>query len=117
MVKVLLFGLPKISLNKWYAGSHWSSRTKIKNTYKILVKSQFNKVFPKDKYLVTYEFTFKNNPLDATNCVAMVKIIEDIIFENDSYNHIEIGGIKSSKGEKDIVKIIIKTFDKPKQNK
>ena len=77
---IVLNDLPKISLNQWYSGSHWSNRSKIKNTYKLLVKSQFKKVFKKDKkYNVEYNFYFKTKPLDPSNTIAMVKLIEDII--------------------------------------
>jgi len=107
MVEIQLFGLPKISLNKWYAGQHWSKRVAIKNTYKKVIKSQYKNTFEDGKYLVSYEFTFIKNPLDASNCVAMIKIIEDILFVNDKWDLIKIGGIESKKGKEEKVKIKI----------
>ena len=106
---ILLKDLPKISLNKWYAGMHWTKRKKIKDNYTQIVSSQFAKVLSKDtSYQVEYHFTFKSRPLDASNCVAMVKMIEDIIFETDSYKVVTKLIITSSKGLEDKVEIKIK---------
>tara|TARA_R110000796_G_scaffold143287_1_gene259737 strand:- start:99 stop:494 length:396 start_codon:yes stop_codon:yes gene_type:complete len=107
---ILLKDLPKISLNKWYAGMHWTKRKKIKDNYTQIVSSQFTKVLSKDtSYQVEYHFTFKSRPLDASNCVAMVKMIEDIIFETDSYKVVTELVITSSKGLEDKVEIKIKS--------
>ena len=106
---ILLKDLPKISLNKWYAGMHWTKRKKIKDNYTQIVSSQFSKILSKDRtYQVEYHFTFKSRPLDASNCVAMVKMIEDIIFETDSYKVVTELVITSSKGLEDKVQIKIK---------
>lgn len=105
-MEIILKDLPKISLNKWYAGMHWTKRKKIKDEYTLLVKSQFNKILSKtNTYNTEYHFTFKSRALDASNCVAMVKMIEDIIFENDSYKVVKSILITSSKGLDDSVKI------------
>jgi hypothetical protein len=107
-MQVELKGLPKISLNQWYAGGHWTKRTKIKSDYIYIIKSQFKGQFKKDKqYEVEYRFCFKNNPLDASNCVAMVKLIEDIIFEDDKHDIIKSIKISSEKGKDDLVQIEI----------
>ena len=107
-MKIILNDLPKISLNKWYSGNHWTKRKEIKDTYKLIVKSQFKEVLSKGEiYNVTYEFGFKSRPLDTTNTCAMLKLIEDIIFEDDSYNIIPIITIKSVKAKEDYVKIDI----------
>ena len=106
---VILKDLPKVSLNQWYAGNHWTKRNKLKNNYKLLVKSQFKHVFSKDKqYEVSYNFEFDKRPLDASNCVAMVKLIEDIIFEDDNYKIVKGIFIKSYKGKNNTVIIKIK---------
>lgn len=100
--------LPKHSLNEIYAGKHWTKRTKDKKNYKLIVKSQFKDVLSKGKvYKVSYDFRFKNKPLDTSNCVYMLKMIEDIIFEDDTYKIIPELNIKSSKGEEDILYIKI----------
>lgn len=103
------YDLPKVSLNKIYAGEHYSKRKKLKDTYKLLIKSQFKSVFPKNKvYSATYTFGFKSRPLDTSNTVYMVKIIEDILFEDDTYKIIPELHIKSTKADKDFVEIKIK---------
>lgn len=106
--EIILKGLPKISLNKWYAGTHWSKRKKLKDTYHLLINSQVKIKFPKtNRYNVVYEFYFKQKPLDASNCVAMLKMIEDVIFEDDNYKIVESITIKSKKAQSDFVKISI----------
>ena len=63
-------------------------------------------VLSKDKtYEVEYTFNFKTRPLDASNCVAMVKLIEDVIFEDDNYKIVESINIKSRKAKFDSVEI------------
>jgi len=106
MTEIILKDLPKISLNQWYAGKHWTTRKKQKDNYVKIVKSQFKHIFSKnDTYVVDYEFNFKNRPLDSSNCVSMVKLIEDIIFENDSYKIVKKISISSIKNKSDFAKI------------
>lgn len=110
-MQVILKNLPKISLNEWYAGSHWTKRQEIKDQYKLIIRNQFKNVLSKDNYYhVNYDFRFKSKPLDATNCVAMLKLIEDLIFEDDSYKIIHYISITSTKYLYDEVVINIKTF-------
>ena len=105
---IILKDLPKVSLNVWYSSKHWSFRKKLKDNYTLLVKSQFKEVLPaSNSYDTEYHFTFKSRPLDASNCVAMVKMIEDIIFESDGYKVIKSILITSSKGDQDQVEIKI----------
>ncbi len=105
--EIVLNRLPKVSLNQWYAGKHWTYRQKLKEQYKLIVKSQFKDVLSKsNKYVVHYNFTFKARPLDASNCIAMVKMIEDIIFEDDKWDIIDLGGITSRKGS--VENVVIK---------
>jgi hypothetical protein len=107
-MKIILKDLPKVSLNVWYSSKHWSFRKKLKDNYTLLVKSQFKDVLPASgSYNTEYHFTFKSRPLDASNCVAMVKMIEDIIFENDGYKIIKSILITSGKGAEDMVEIKI----------
>lgn len=108
-MQIKLEGLPKVSLNKWYAGTHWTSRKKLKDTYTLIIKSQFKDVLSKEKqYEVKYDFNFSKRPLDASNCVAMVKMIEDVIFEDDSYKIVKKIIITSNKSKEDNVIIKIK---------
>ncbi len=107
-MKIILTDLPKLSLNKWYSGVHWTKRKKIKDQYKLIIKSQFKEVLSKDNsYSVTYLFNFKTRPLDASNCVAMVKLIEDVIFEDDNYKIVNSITIKSRKSNIENVEIEI----------
>ena len=105
---IILKDLPKVSLNVWYSSKHWSFRKKLKDNYTLIVKSQFKEVLPaSESYDTEYHFTFNSRPLDASNCVAMVKMIEDIIFESVGYKVIKSILITSSKGDQDIVEIKI----------
>jgi hypothetical protein len=107
-MKIVLTDLPKISLNKWYAGNHWTKRAKLKEAYKWTIAAQTKIVFSKhDTYNVTYDFEFRTRPLDATNTVAMVKMIEDILFEDDKYNVVLSVRMTSRKSNKDQVTICI----------
>jgi len=107
-MKIILKDLPKVSLNVWYSSKHWSFRKKLKDNYTLIVKSQFKDVLPaSESYNTEYHFTFKSRPLDASNCVAMVKMIEDIIFESDGYKVINSILITSDKGAEDMVEIKI----------
>ena len=106
-MEIILKGLPKISLNDWYSGNHWTKRKKIKDIYILVIKSQFKHVFSRENvYHVHYEFGYKTRPLDATNCVAMLKMIEDIIFEDDSYKIIPYISINVKKSNSNYVRII-----------
>jgi hypothetical protein len=107
--EIILKDLPKLSLNKIYAGIHWTQRKKNKDTYSMIIKSQFKEVLSKEyKYKVSYEFNFKRNALDTSNTVYMLKMIEDIIFEDDTYKIIPELSIKSQKAKEEFIKIIIK---------
>ena len=109
MIKIELKDLEKISLNDWYSGKHWTKRQRLKKLYKLQVKSQCKRVFSKDnQYVVDYAFEFKTNPLDASNCIAMVKMIEDIIFEDDKWDIVDIGSITSRKSDVNRVTITVK---------
>jgi len=102
--------LPKVSLNEWYAGNHWTKRKQLKDTYKLLIQSQLprpNLCLYGKKYIVSYFFYFKNNPLDASNCVAMVKMIEDVLFKTDKWDVVISITIASEKSTHDHVNITI----------
>ena len=107
-MQIILKGLTKISLNDWYSGNHWTKRKQIKDAYFWLIKSQFKDTLPKTgKYIVEYEFVFKSRPLDASNTIAIVKMIEDIIFEDDKWDIVIKLIISSKKGKEDFVIITI----------
>ena len=105
---MIIKDLPKISTNKFYSGMHWTKRKKIKDVYKYLVRSEYKGQFLKDKqYEVEYTFYFKSRALDATNCSMMVKLIEDILFEDDKWDIITSVTMKSRKSKEDYVEIKI----------
>jgi hypothetical protein len=99
-------GLPKISLNEWYSGAHWSERKKIKDAYKWIIRSQVKEKFT-ESCEVEYIFTFKSRPLDCSNCVAMAKMIEDCLFPKDDIKVVKSMKLTSKKGKEDKVTINI----------
>lgn len=98
----------KVSTNEIYAGTHWSKRAKHKDImlWSFLgVKSQLK---PVDKCKLSFEFLFKRNPLDCSNCSYLVKLLEDClthykIIKDDNYKIVQEVKITSSKGKDDEV--------------
>lgn len=110
--RIILRGLPKISLNKFYSGIHWSKRMKVKNEFGLIIKSQHKGVFGKKlSYTVIYYFYFKSRPLDTDNCSAMIKLINDWLFEDDTYLIIPTIVIHSILDKDERVEIIVKKID------
>lgn len=110
-MQIILKGLPKHSVNEIYAGKHWTKRKKDKDKYKLLIKSQFKEVLSKDNsYTVEYNFYFKGRALDVSNTVYMLKMIEDVIFEDDTYKIVQELKITSSKAKEDYIEINITTL-------
>ena len=112
----LVSGLCKISINEWYAGMHWTVRKKIKDAFEIDILSQIAEqkanydillnMIKSGGLAVKYLFYFKSRPLDASNCVAMVKIIEDVLLQgNDNYKTVSSIGISSCKAKLNMVEI------------
>ena len=111
--EIILKDLPKISLNEWYSGKHWSKRKALKDNIKWLVYSQFKTVFPKiDKYIVSYEIVSKTRPLDADNTIGITKLLTDILFEDDKWDIITQVCLSSRKGDEDYVRVTVTTLDK-----
>ena len=107
-MKIKLYDLPKVSFNDSYSSMHWTKRKKLKDNYTLIIYNQFKGVLPKTKrYEVEYLFNFKTKPLDASNCSLMLKMIEDVIFEDDKYNIVESIKIKSRKNKEEFVEITI----------
>lgn len=107
---LVIEGLPKISLNAYYAGKHWTSRSKMKEAYSLLLSKHKHKFDDKSTYEVEYRFEFKSRPLDASNTVVMVKMVEDVIFKSDAYRIVLSIKVSSKKGLKDKLTIIIKKW-------
>lgn len=56
---------------------------------------------------VEYIFTWKSRVMDPSNTVAMVKMIEDCIFVDDSYKTVRKISMECQKGNTDSVLIFI----------
>ena len=109
--EIILKGLPKISLNEWYAGKHWTKRKTLKDKFKWIVLSQCKTVFPKtSQYIVSYEIVSKNRPIDADNTIGMTKLLTDILFEDDKWDIITQVCLSSKKGDEDYVKVTVTTL-------
>ena len=66
-----------VSLNKFFAGKHWTVRNKIKDQFHILFgKLLIKKYRMIEKYTVSLEY---NSRLDPTNTIIMIKIGEDYL--------------------------------------
>ena len=103
---IKLYDLPKISMNEYFARSHWTKRNKMNKDYKLLVRSQ-TKIKIDYPCEVTYTFYFTKNPLDCSNCSAMVKMIEDSLFANDSINVVQSIKIISLKSNHEYVRVVV----------
>ena len=107
---ITLVDLPKISLNEFYAGKHWNVRKKIKDNFALLVRSQ-TKLKIDYPCEVEYVFTFTKNPLDCSNvCGGMAKLIEDVLFPDDSPKIVKSIKVTSKKGNDNFVHIKIKEY-------
>ena len=111
--EIILKDLPKNSLNNWYSQKgHWSKRNKMKDDYFWLIKAQTKKVFPKNgQYEADYEFHFRIKPLDASNCIGLCKMIEDVLFEDDKWDVVRKISLSSTKDKSDFVKITVTYLD------
>jgi len=105
--EITLTDLPKVSLNQFYAGGHWSKRKKLKDKYYWLVRSQVERKFDKP-CTVKYDFFFTKDVLDVSNCSGMLKMIEDVLFPDDSYKIVKGISITSNKAKENKVIITIK---------
>jgi len=98
--------LPKISLNEWYSGRHWSERSKMKKQFEWLVYVVTRQKFY-NPCTVDYDFEFKKNALDCTNTIGIIKQLEDCLFPDDSWKIVKKISITSKKGENDVLTVTI----------
>jgi hypothetical protein len=103
---VLTFELPKVSLNMFYAGIHWSDRKRIKDNYTWLVRAATKQTF-NCPCKVTYDFEFKANALDVSNCVGMIKMLEDCLFKDDGVKIVKEITIRSRKSTRNLTTVTI----------
>ncbi len=105
------FSLPqKVSLNAIYAGLHWSKRAELADLYHREILP-FRKLkidaFP---VALHYTFTFRNRPLDSSNCAFLAKMIEDglvahAILPDDSMEYVRSTTTTVALGKEDRVRV------------
>lgn len=85
----------KTSTNKIYAGSHWSIRKTIKDSFSTLAAVYCKPAYTVSTYPVQirYRFSFVKNSLDTLNTAYMAKMLEDAmvglnILENDDPRYV-----------------------------
>lgn len=108
----------KISLNKIYAGVHWTVRSRHKDAFRGAVMAskpkKYTGLFP---VIIYYHFRLQGKLLDSTNLSYMAKLVEDGLVHNgvipdDSQKYVKSfmpTTEKIGKGEYDEVDIEIKT--------
>jgi len=117
MIRYVFTDLPKLSLNEWYGSKHWTKRSAMKDIYRAIVTPRIKPIdYPVN---VAYLFEFQARPLDQSNCVAMVKLIEDCIFPDDSPKIVKdlyIKGFKSPRAKElkqKKIEVVITVIIKP----
>jgi hypothetical protein len=102
----VFYDIPKYSSNQIYAGIHWTKRKAIKDEFKKIIPVLANVKYP---VIVSYDFYWARNVLDATNNSFCIKMIEDILFSNnDGWDKIQVGHIRSFKGTENKVIVTIR---------
>jgi len=106
----------KISLNRIYAGVHWTKRKAWADSYHLAVLvaarqsqiSAFSGPFP---CRVEYRFKLKGKPLDASNLAFCAKLVEDGLVQcgiipDDSPQYVKSVTLVTAKGE-DVVEVTL----------
>jgi hypothetical protein len=110
----IIFHIPlELSLNKIYAGGHWSNRSYHKNLYrKVPFTAQ-----PVTEYPVHCHYHFiQPNNYDISNLAYQVKLVEDClvkksVLKNDSRKYVSGVTITAEQGKENICRITL-TKDK-----
>ena len=102
----------KVSANEIYAGTHWNKRKKHKDIMLWSLLGIKSKLKPVETCELSFEFSFKRNPLDNSNCFYLIKLIEDClthykIIKDDNYKIVQKITVTSNKGVDDEVRITI----------
>ena len=97
------------SLNKIYAGVHWTVRRKDKNNIRLLVRSIIGMKKP-FKNPVSIKMAF-NSGLDVSNHGYIFKLIEDAlvkcgVIQNDSYKYVHCNIMTIQKSFKGLIVVI-----------
>lgn len=112
MIRIKIPIPEKVSLNKIYAGQHWSKRKELAEVFhRSLIEYRNVKIeeYPLD---VSYIFTFKDKTLDCSNTALMAKLLEDGlvawgVIKGDEIEYIQSVTLISQKGGADEVEIIL----------
>lgn len=113
MKQIVKIPLPyKVSTNRIYMGIHWATRKKYKDLMRWAFVPFISSLAPIKEGKITFEFGFKNKPLDCSNCSFMAKMMEDVLVEHqilkdDSPNYVKEITLKSTKSTKDICTLIL----------
>lgn len=98
----------KVSANKLYSQQErWQDRKKHKDLMLWAFYPVVGQMQPVKCGKIRIDFTFKNKPLDCSNCFYLAKLAEDCltyygIIPDDSYKIITEFTITSTKGKEDI---------------
>lgn len=110
MIQTLSIEAVGPTLNMWYAGAHWSKRSRIKKDWHWLVRNAIDqwKIMPVKQYPIFIEcrLTFGKGKrrYDWENCAPTAKLIQDAliregILENDGPKHIAGGKLWAVRGD------------------
>lgn len=113
MSQMITIDLPaKVSTNTIYSGVHWQERKKLKDLFLWAFIGHRKALQPIKKGRLYFDFCFKRQPLDCSNCTYMAKMLEDCltfygIIKDDKPDIITGINITSRKGTSDTVTITL----------
>ena len=94
---------------------HWAERKKIKDNFAKTVYALLCVQTDRRKFErpceVEYIFEFKSRPLDCSNAIGMVKMLEDVLFPDDGYKIVKKISVTSLLSVEDKVTVIIKEIE------
>ncbi len=105
MQEVIIENIVKISTNAIYAGTHWTKRKKLKDSYLWLTKGPFKLLKPAEgKVDIDFTFFWAGRALDSSNVSFLVKMLEDCLVEygiikDDTIKHVGRVSMESKKSK------------------
>lgn len=117
MIQSVTIPLPyKVSTNAIYTGVHWRVRAKYKDMMRWTLITCISRLKPVKSCKLRFEFSFKQKPLDCSNCSFMAKMIEDCLVEhkiikNDSPQYVTKIALTSAKGKDEVTLFLEETND------
>lgn len=111
MIYEIKIPIIKLSTNIIYAGKHWRTRAKHKESYLLLCNIFKNYNFIEDKIDLHIDFYFKGRALDSSNCSYMGKLIEDClvhykVIKDDTIKYVSCFSVRSHNKSKEDYAII-----------